>query len=58
MIEVIRRVASNRACRLIGADVVELIASPHSPGCDLAAAKVAVKVLAFWWRARRGDATG
>lgn len=58
MIEVIRRVTSNRACRLIGADVVELIASPHPPGCDLAAAKVAAKVLAFWWRGLRGDSTG
>lgn len=58
MIEVIRRVASNRACRWIGADVVELIASPHAPGCDLTAAKVAMKVLAFWWRGRRREASG
>ena len=46
--QIIRRVASNRGCRLIGADVVEFIPSPHPPGCDLTAARLLMKVLAFW----------
>jgi len=46
--QIIRRVASNRGCRLIGADVVEFIPSPHPPGCDLTAARLVMKVLAFW----------
>lgn len=33
---------------VVGADVVELVASPHPPGCDLIAAKLVAKVLAFW----------
>jgi hypothetical protein len=41
---------------LIGADVVELVASPHPPGCDLAAAKLAAKILGFWWRGRGAQA--
>jgi agmatinase len=46
--EVIRAVAAESSCRLIGADVVELVASPHPPGCDLTAARLVAKVLA--WR--------
>ncbi len=38
--------------RLLGADLVEFIPSPHPPGCDLTAAKLAVKILA-WWHAGR-----
>ena len=37
--EVIRAVAAESSCRLLGADVVELVASPHPPGCDLTAAQ-------------------
>lgn len=33
---------------VIGADVVEFVASPHPPGCDLIVAKLVAKVLAFW----------
>jgi hypothetical protein len=33
---------------LIGADIVELIASPHPPGCDIIAARLLTKLLAFW----------
>ena len=46
--EVIRTVAAESPCRLLGADVVELVASPHPPGCDLTAARLAAKVIA--WR--------
>ena len=46
--EVIRAVAAESSCRLLGADVVELVASPHPPGCDLTAARLAAKVIA--WR--------
>ena len=35
--------------RLIGADVVEHVASPHPPGCDLTTARLVAKILAFWW---------
>jgi agmatinase len=52
-IEVIRAVAAESRCRLIGADVVELVPSPHPPGCDLSAARLAAKVLA-WWQVGRG----
>jgi len=31
----------------IGADLVEFIPSPHPPGCDIIAAKLAVKILAY-----------
>ncbi len=46
--EVFQRVCGAPRARLLGADVVELIASPHPPGCDLVAAKLVVKLLAFW----------
>jgi len=35
--------------RLIGADVVEFVASPVAPGCDPAAARLTTKLLAWWW---------
>jgi agmatinase len=52
-IDVIRCLTGNSRCRLLGADLVELIASPHPPGCDVIAAKLAAKVLAFWWVGRQ-----
>jgi agmatinase len=52
-LSVFRAVASNRACRLLGADVVEFVPSPHPPGCDLTAAKLVVKLLAYWAKARQ-----
>jgi agmatinase len=52
-IEIIRRVTTAPQCQLLGADVVELIASPHAPGCDITAARLAQKVLAFWWAGSR-----
>ena len=49
---VLRAVAAAPRARLLGADLVEFVPSPHPPGCDLTAAKLAVKVLA-WWQAGR-----
>lgn len=46
--DVVQAVAGAPAARLIGADVVELIPSPHAPGCDIIAARLVAKVLAFW----------
>jgi len=51
--EIIRRVAAAPRGQWIGADVVELIASPHPPGCDLTAARLVMKLLAFWHRQRQ-----
>jgi agmatinase len=45
--EVIRTVAS-ASCDWIGADVVEFIASPNPPGCDLTVARLVTKILAYW----------
>jgi agmatinase len=45
--EVVRAVV-NAPCDLLGADVVEFIASPNPPGCDLNAARLAMKILAYW----------
>ena len=50
---VLQAVTSAPHARLLGADLVEFIPSPHPPGCDLTAAKLAVKTLAWWHAARR-----
>jgi agmatinase len=47
VMELIRAVAA-APCEWIGADVVEFIASPHPPGCDLTVARLVMKILAFW----------
>jgi agmatinase len=47
-IEIIRCLSAGPRCSLLGADLVELIASPHPPGCDVLAARLVAKVLAFW----------
>lgn len=52
-IEVFHAVSTSQGCRLLGADVVELVASPHPPGCDLTAAKLVQKLLAFWWMGKQ-----
>ncbi len=52
-IDVIRCLSVDSRCRLVGADLVELIASPHPPGCDVLAAKLVAKILAFWSLGRR-----
>jgi agmatinase len=51
--EVLRAVAAESSCQMLGADVVELVASPHPPGCDLSAARLAAKILAWWEVGRR-----
>jgi len=47
VMELIRAVAA-APCDWIGADVVEFIASPHPPGCDLTVARLVMKLLAYW----------
>jgi agmatinase len=48
MMDVLQTVAAALKCHWIGADVVEFIPSPNPPGCDPAAARLAMKLLAFW----------
>jgi agmatinase len=45
--EVVRAVI-NAPCDLLGADVVEFIASPNPPGCDIIAARLVTKILGYW----------
>jgi agmatinase len=52
-IDVIRTVAESADARWLGADVVELVPSPHRPGCDPTAARLVQKVLAWRQCARR-----
>jgi len=47
VMELVRAVAA-APCDWIGADVVEFIASPHPPGCDLTVARMVMKILAHW----------
>lgn len=51
--DVVRVLSTQSQCRLIGADVVELVPSAAAPGCDPAAARLAAKVLAWWWTGRQ-----
>ncbi len=46
--ELLQAVTGAPAARLVGADVVEFIPSPHTPGCDIIVARLVAKVLAFW----------
>jgi agmatinase len=48
MMDVLAAVATAPRCSWIGADVVELVPSPHPPGCDPAAARLVMKVLGCW----------
>jgi agmatinase len=50
--EVFRVLTGESRCELIGADIVEFVASPVPPGCDPAAARLATKLLAWWWTGR------
>jgi agmatinase len=50
--EILRVLTNESHCQLIGADIVEFIASPNPPGCDPVAARLATKLLAWWWRGR------
>ncbi|MGA2254003.1 MAG: arginase family protein [Thermoguttaceae bacterium] len=47
VMELIRALAA-APCDWIGTDVVEFIASPHPPGCDLTVARLVMKILACW----------
>ncbi len=49
-LEIIRVLATQSKCDLIAADIVEFVPSPTPPGCDPTAARLAAKVLAYWWR--------
>ncbi len=51
--EILRGLAHARGAQWLGADVVELVASPHPPGCDLTAARLVSKLLAWWWAGRQ-----
>ena len=53
--EIFRVLTSESRCELIGADIVEFVASPVPPGCDPAAARLATKLLAWWWKGRRSS---
>jgi hypothetical protein len=44
---VIRGVAENPKIDWFSSDLVEFVPSPTPPGCDLTAARLAMKVLAF-----------
>jgi agmatinase len=46
-IDVIRGVADNPQIDWFSCDMVEFVPSPHPPGCDLTAARLAMKLLAF-----------
>ncbi|CAM2058305.1 agmatinase [Desulfovibrionales bacterium] len=44
--------------RVIGADVVEFVASPHPPGCDIVVAKLISRLIALWARRRSDNRRG
>ncbi len=50
--EVVRALSWQSRCRLIGGDIVEFVPSPASPGCDPTVARLAAKLLAWWWVGR------
>jgi agmatinase len=52
--EIFRVLTGESQCQLIGADVVEFVASPNPPGCDPAAARLTTKLLAWWWKGLNG----
>lgn len=54
--DVLQAVTGAQRARLIGADIVEFIPSAYGPGCDIIAAKLVAKLLAFWSVARTGAA--
>ncbi len=50
MMEIIRVLCTESRGRLIGADIVEFVPSPVPPGCDPTVARLATKLLAWWWK--------
>lgn len=51
--DVLRVLATESRCEWLGADIVEFVPSAAPPGCDPVAARLAAKVLAWWWLGRR-----
>jgi agmatinase len=51
-VEVIRVLATESRCPWIGADIVEFVPSAVPPGCDPVAARLAARLLAWWWVGR------
>ncbi len=50
---IFRALAAAPRARWTGADVVEFVPSPHPPGCDLTAARLLHKMLAFRHQSQR-----
>jgi agmatinase len=50
--EIVRMLATESRAQLLGADIVEFVPSSVAPGCDPVAARLASKLLAWWWRGR------
>lgn len=50
--EIIRTLTTESRAELVAADIVEFVPSPVIPGCDPVAARLATKLLAWWWSAR------
>jgi agmatinase len=51
--DVVRVLMTESRCHIIGADVVEFVPSAVPPGCDPVAARLAAKILAWWWTGRK-----
>jgi agmatinase len=56
-VRIIRQTFNGPNRRVIGADVVEYVASPHPPGADTTAAKLVAKILAHWAACRKTEAS-
>lgn len=52
--ELIRVLTGNSSIRLIAADLMEYVPSPNPPGSDPTAARLAMKLMAWWWIGRQG----
>jgi agmatinase len=47
--DVVRVLMTESRCQILGADIVEFVPSAVPPGCDPVAARLAAKILAWWW---------
>ncbi len=54
MTEIVRVLCTESRGWLIGADIVEFVPSPVPPGCDPTVARLATKLLAWWWKGSSG----
>jgi agmatinase len=50
--DLLQTLMTESRCQLLGADIVEFIPSHAPPGCDPAAARLAAKLLAWWWKGK------